>query len=73
MFRHSIFLWSSPVWVVPKKLNVSGKQKCRVVINYGKLTELTVNDKYCFCFDTDINQTAFSVKSTKHSVFSNHS
>lgn len=38
--------WSSPVWVVPKKIDSSGKQKWRLVIDYRKLNEVTVGDKY---------------------------
>ena len=46
IIRNSISPWSSPVWVVPKKIDASGKQKWRVVIDYRKLNELTVDDKY---------------------------
>lgn len=46
IIRPSVSPWSSPVWVVPKKLDASGKQKWRVVIDYRKLNELTVDDKY---------------------------
>lgn len=46
IIRPSISPWSSPVWVVPKKLDASGKQKWRVVIDYRKLNELSVGDKY---------------------------
>lgn len=46
IIRPSISPWSSPVWVVPKKLDASGKQKWRVVIDYRKLNELSVDDKY---------------------------
>lgn len=38
--------WNSPVWIVPKKKDASGKQKWRVVIDYRKLNERTINDKY---------------------------
>lgn len=38
--------WSSPVWVVPKKKDASGKTKWRVVIDYRRLNDKTVNDKY---------------------------
>lgn len=38
--------WSSPVWVVPKKLDASGNKKWRVVIDYRKLNEVTVSDAY---------------------------
>lgn len=46
IIRPSISPWSSPVWVVPKKLDASGKQKWRVVVDYRKLNELTIDDKY---------------------------
>lgn len=35
-----------PVWVVPKKLDASGKQKWRVVIDYRKMNEVTVDIEY---------------------------
>lgn len=38
--------WSSPVWMVPKKLDVSGKQKFRMVIDYRKLNTKTIDDKF---------------------------
>lgn len=38
--------YSSPIWVVPKKADASGKRKIRVVIDYRKLNEKTVNDKF---------------------------
>lgn len=46
IIRPSISPWSSPVWVVPKKLDASGKPKWRIVIDYRKLNELSVDDKY---------------------------
>ncbi|CAH2098401.1 unnamed protein product [Euphydryas editha] len=38
--------WSSPIWVVPKKQDASGKQKWRVVIDYRKLNDITIGDTY---------------------------
>lgn len=38
--------WNSPVWVVPKKSDASGKKKWRIVIDYRKLNEITVGDSY---------------------------
>lgn len=38
--------WNSPVWVVPKKLDASGKKKWRLVIDYRKLNEISVGDVY---------------------------
>lgn len=38
--------WNSPVWVVPKKMDASGKKKWRLVIDYRKLNEITIGDVY---------------------------
>ena len=46
IIRPSYSPWSSPIWIVPKKIDASGKQKWRLVIDYRKLNEKTVDDKY---------------------------
>ena len=46
IIRHSYSPWSSPVWIVPKKPDASGKKKFRMVIDYRKLNEKTIDDKY---------------------------
>lgn len=46
--------WNSPIWIVPKKLDHSGKQKWRIVIDYRKLNERTIDDKYPLPNITDI-------------------
>lgn len=38
--------YNSPLWIVPKKADNSGKQKWRIVIDYRKLNEVTVSDKF---------------------------
>ena len=38
--------WSSPISLVPKKIDASGEQKWRLVIDYRRLNEKTVKDKY---------------------------
>lgn len=38
--------YNSPLWIVPKKLDNSGKQKWRIVIDYRKLNEVTVSNKF---------------------------
>lgn len=38
--------WSSPIWIVPKKQDASGQQKWRLVVDYRKLNEKTISDKY---------------------------
>lgn len=46
IIRPSKSPYSSPIWVVPKKLDASGKKKIRVVIDYRKLNEHTIDDRY---------------------------
>lgn len=46
IIRPSISPYSSPVWIVPKKMDASGKRKYRMVIDYRKLNENTIEDKY---------------------------
>lgn len=46
IIRPSTSPWSSPIWIVPKKLDSSGKRKWRIVIDYRKLNEKTIDDKY---------------------------
>ncbi|KAI5756548.1 hypothetical protein M8J77_025839 [Diaphorina citri] len=46
IIRPSNSPWSSPLWVVPKKMDASGKRKWRIVIDYRKLNEKTVGDRY---------------------------
>ena len=38
--------FNSPLWVVPKKLDASGKRKWRIVIDFRKLNEQTEQDAY---------------------------
>lgn len=46
--------WNSPLWVVPKKRDASGKVKWRVVIDYRKLNDITIGDAYPLPNITDI-------------------
>lgn len=46
IIRPSESAWSSPIWVVPKKIDASGKQKWRLVVDFRKLNEKTLDDKY---------------------------
>ncbi|XP_055390591.1 uncharacterized protein LOC129619374 [Condylostylus longicornis] len=38
--------YNSPLWIVPKKADNSGQKKWRIVIDYRKLNEVTVDDKF---------------------------
>jgi hypothetical protein len=38
--------WSSPILVIPKKMDASGQPKFRLVVDYRKLNEKTVGNAY---------------------------
>ena len=46
IIRPSKSPYSAPIWVVPKKIDASGKQKWRLVVDYRKLNEITIPDKF---------------------------
>lgn len=46
IIQDSTYPYSAPIWVVSKKLDASGKQKWRLVIDYRKLNNKTVDDRY---------------------------
>lgn len=54
IIRPSFSPWSSPIWIVPKKKDASGKTKWRLVIDYRKLNEQTIEDRYPLPNITDI-------------------
>jgi len=46
IIRHHYSPWSSPVWLVPKKKDAAGTQKWRLVLDFRKLNEKTIKDRY---------------------------
>lgn len=54
IIRPSESAWSSPIWVVPKKTDASGKTKWRIVVDFRKLNEKTIDDKYPIPNITDV-------------------
>lgn len=46
IIQPSVSPYSAPIWVVPKKQDASGKKKVRVVIDYRKLNEKTIDDRF---------------------------
>lgn len=46
IIQPSVSPYSSPLWVVPKKLDVSGERKWRIVIDYRNLNDVTIGDSY---------------------------
>lgn len=46
IIRYSNSPYSAPVWIVPKKEDNSGRRKWCIVIDYRKLNEVTVDDRY---------------------------
>lgn len=54
IIRTSYSPWSAPIWIVPKKKDSTGKEKWRLVIDYRKLNEKTIDDRYPIPNITDI-------------------
>lgn len=48
IIRPSISPYSATIWLVLKKSDASGKKKWRLVVDYRKINEKTVDDKYPF-------------------------
>jgi len=46
IIRHSYSPCSAPVWLVPKKKDAAGERKWRMVVDYKKLNEKVVTDRY---------------------------
>lgn len=46
IIRESVSPWSCPVHIVPKKPDASGKVKWRLVIDYRRLNDRIIEDKY---------------------------
>ncbi len=46
--------YNAPIWVVPKKKDASGIKKVRLVIDFRKLNEKTISDKYPIPLINDI-------------------
>lgn len=54
IIRPSCSPWSSPIWVVPKKIDASGQKKWRIVVDYRKLNDKTIGDRYPLPNITDL-------------------
>ena len=54
IIRDSNSPWSSPIWIVPKKLDQSGKQKWRMCVDFRNINKKTVDDKFPLPNITDI-------------------
>lgn len=46
IIRPSRSPYNSPIWIVPKKQDASGKDKYRVVVDFRKLNTVTIADRY---------------------------
>lgn len=46
IIQHSYSPWSSPIWIVPKKIDIHGNRKWRLVIDYRKVNDKTISDRY---------------------------
>jgi hypothetical protein len=48
--------WISPILVIPKKEDITGRQKCRIVVDFRKLNEVTVGDSLPIPVKTDFRR-----------------
>jgi len=55
--------WNSPILLVPKKIDTSGQQKFRLVVDYRKLNEKTVGNAYPL---PDITQILYQLGQAKY-------
>jgi len=46
IIRPSMSQWNMPLLVIPKKTDASGKQKLRIVVDFRKLNDLTIEDSF---------------------------
>ena len=46
VIQHSTIPWNSPILVVPKKANASRKTKFRIVVDFRKLSGVTIGDSF---------------------------
>ncbi|CAG9120015.1 unnamed protein product [Plutella xylostella] len=54
VIQESFSPWSAPVHLVPKKMDASGEAKYRMVIDYRRLNDITIDDKYPLPNITDL-------------------
>ena len=54
IIEKSLSLWNSPILVMPKKLDASGQQTFRLVVDYRKLNEKTIRNAYSLPDITEI-------------------
>jgi hypothetical protein len=46
IIRHSTSPWNSPIILVKKKEDASGKEKWKLVVDFRKLNDVTVEDSF---------------------------
>jgi len=54
IIEESLSPWNSPILVIPKKLDASGQQNFRLVVDYRKLNEKTLGNAYTLPDITEI-------------------
>jgi hypothetical protein len=54
IIRHSTSPWNSPIILVKKKQDASGRPKWRLVVDFRRLNEVTVGDSYPLPLITEI-------------------
>ena len=62
IITHSMSPWNSPILMVPKKTDASGKQNWRMVVDYRNLNQVTIGDSFPLPLITDIVDSLGSAK-----------
>jgi len=63
VIQHSSRSWNSPILVVAKKLDSSGKRKWRVLVDFSKLNDVTVRDIFSIPVISDV---LYSLEKSKY-------
>lgn len=54
IIRPSDSPWSSPIWIVPKKADAAGVKRWRIVTDFRRINQKTIDDRYPIPNTTDI-------------------
>ena len=52
--QHSTSSWNSPILIVPKKTDASGKIKWRLVVDFRKLNDVTIGDYFPIPLNSEV-------------------
>ena len=68
IIQHSDSQYNALLWIVPKKINATGKQKWRIVIDFRRLNQRIIQDAYPLLVIEDILNHLENACSLVHSI-----